>query len=289
MLSLFYINLKTMERNVINIPYELAKGKKKNPLSLDLLCLSIAIKMRSGSSRYRLEGVSKFMQDFGISNFKTYQLIKTIKEGHPLFKFDEKNNTIIAKSYKRYRTITKDRNGNVIYQMYCMKMKIDGNFKLGYIKKELRKSLILCVVNMSERMDKFQTMSINNIPCRCDNGVFSLQFLANVAGVTRKSVVRLINELEEEHRLNVKKGELSEILEKFNRNDITKARLENKYIKVGKGGIGCVYYMTKYSIADRQVSEMFGNIIFNHKLRLTRNLSSNSKNVMEKECMSMFD
>lgn len=275
-----------MERQVLNISLDMAKKAKTSPLYFDLLCLSVSIKMMSGSSRYRITTLKKFMSDFGLNSNKAKQLLKAAKSGNSLFRFDNKKNTLIANTYKTNRTITKDVKGRKIYQMYCMKIRISENFKIGYIKNEIRKSLVLCAVNVSLRMDKFHHRS--NFTCRRSGVAFSLQSLAHIAGVTRKTVVKYISQLVEERRLVVYKGELSEVVEKVDKSTILKCRLENKHVMITRQGYGCVYHDTLYNIEDRNVNSMFGNIIYNHYKRLTFNPSPKVEDIMESERMGMF-
>lgn len=275
-----------MERQVLNISLDMAKKAKTSPLYFDLLCLSVSIKMMSGSSRYRITTLKKFMSDFGLNSNKAKQLLKAAKSENSLFRFDNKKNTLIANTYKTNRTITKDVKGRKIYQMYCMKIRISENFKIGYIKNEIRKSLVLCAVNVSLRMDKFHHRS--NFTCRRSGVAFSLQNLAHIAGVTRKTVVKYISQLVEERRLVVYKGELSEIVEKVDKSTILKCRLENKHVMITRQGYGCVYHDTLYNIDDRNVNSMFGNIIYNHYKRLTFNHSPKMEDIMESERMGMF-
>lgn len=275
-----------MNRQVLNISLDMAKKAKSSPLYFDLLCLSVSIKMMSGSSRYRITTLKKFMSDFGLNSNKAKQLLKAAKSENSLFRFDIKKNTLIAKTYKTNRTITKDVKGRKIYQMYCMKIRISENFKIGYIKNEIRKSLVLCAVNVSLRMDKFHHRS--NFTCRRSGVTFSLQNLAHIAGVTRKTVVKYISQLVEERRLVVYKGELSEIVDKVDKSTVLKYRLENKHVMITRQGYGCVYHDTLYNIEDRNVNMMFGNIIYNHYKRLTFNPSSKTEDIMESQLMGMF-
>lgn len=276
-----------MKRQVLNISLDMAKAAKKSHLYLDLLCLSVSIKMMSGSSRYRITTLKKFMSDFGLNSNKAKFLLDAAKNNESLFYFDKKKNTLIAKTYKKNCTITRDRFGRKIYQMYCMKIKIGNNFKIGFIKGEIRKLLILCAVNVSERMDKFKNES--NTPCHKSNGTFSLQNFAHIAGVTRKTVVKYVRQLKDEHRLNVYKGDLCEIVEHVDKNTILKAKSENKYVMITKQGYGCIYYNTRYTIADRRVNEAFGNIIFNHQQRLTYNAPEKNVHIMETELMGAYN
>lgn len=276
-----------MESNTINIPHQLAKRFRKNPLLLDLLCLSISIKSKSGSSRYIISNINKFMADFGVSLSKAKRLIEAAKECDLLFRYDEKNKTLIAKTYKTLRTITKDRKNRKIYQMYCMKINVMPNCKVGYIKREIHKLLILCAVNVKERMNEFH--SKDKFPRCKSSDMFTLEHLANIAGVTRKSVVKYINQLSEEGRLNVNKGDLSEVVNEMNKDILMKFRRENKYVMSCGNGEYCVYYMTTYSIASRSVTNSFGNIIYNHYKRLTHNYSKNPKNIMETELMGAYN
>lgn len=265
----------------------MVKDAKRSRLYFDLLCLSISIKMMSGSSRYKIKTLKKFMSDFGLNSKKAKILLDEARSNSSLFRFDEDKNTLIAKTYKHNCTITNDKKGRRIYQMYCMKMNIGDNFKIGYIKREIRKLLILCAVNISERMDKFQSRIYK--PCRKSDGVFSLQNFAHIAGVTRKTVTKYVNQLKDESRLNVHKGELCDIVERVDIDTILKAKSENKYVMITRQGYGCIYHNTRYSIANRSVNDSFVNIIFNHSKRLTYNAPKNNVNIMDTELMGAYN
>lgn len=258
-------------RKYINIPYKTARAAKNNPLLMDLLCLSVSIKKMSGASRYRFVNIRKFSYDFGLSGTKAKYLFNQAKSNKHLFSYDEKNQVLTAKTFKNLRKITNNRFGKKVYHMYCMKIKDDSVFKVGKIKAEIRKLLLLCAVNAIVRADKFVFRV--NVPCHVSGVSLSQQHLCNIAGIDRKTLVKYLKELEGEGRITIKKGKVSELVKNVDKSVILQARRKNKYVvPVGKG-YGLVCYMTLYSIEDRSVNKLFCNIIYGSKLRHTENKS----------------
>lgn len=263
-----------MSRDFINIPLKLMKEVKNDALLLDLLCLSISIKKMSGASKYYFKNIKQFSTDFGLNGRKAVMLFNQAKCNKRFFEFDEKKNVLIAKTFKKERTICRRKKGKILFQMYCMKLKDDQIFKIGKIKNELRMLMILCAVNACFRMDKFDFGV--SLPCHTGGVAFSQKHLSNIAGVSRKTVVKYLKQLEKRGQLEVYKGKLSEVVRVVDKPVILEAKRKHKYVMPTSQGYGCVYYMTMYRIADRSVNDLFGNIIYGCKKRHTHNEPENN-------------
>lgn len=227
------------------------------------------------------------MDDFGVSLNKAKRLIASAKVCTDLFMYDSEKNTLIARTFKTYRNISYSRKNRKIYQMYCIKLNTSDSRKLGEIKRGLKKAIIACVVNAKQHIDKFTFRG--SLPCHRSSDAFTLQHFANIAGVTRKTATKYVNQLREQKVLDVRKGELCETTKEMNKEKLLRLRREGKYVVPSKG-MFCIFRMTQYSISDRSFSERFCNIIYNHLKRITFNASENKEeeDIMEKECMSMF-
>lgn len=251
----------------INVPKALISEHKHDVRYLELIALSFAMKCMYGTSAFN-PTIKDVMSLLHVGYYKAEELIKAAKGNNKLFRYYSSTNTLIARNYKSYSEIKKDKHGQTIHQMYCIKFAIREEFHLRSIVKEMRQALILCTVNVIERTYKFHE-GVNATPLCGSERALTQRKLGNITGMSRSTARRYTNELVEKKDLAMEKGGLKLVLSCLSDEAINNSGYNPKDLIVSlKTGLAYIFIPNQYSTLNRATNGRFGNIIYNHKLRL---------------------
>ena len=107
----------------INIPTELLKSGRFDKNFLELLALSVCIKMSHVDSQLRNVSPTRIMEIAHCGHAKAKKLMNQAKANTELFTYNERKNILFAKNFKEpyIRTIT-DKHGNSHKSCYFFKL-----------------------------------------------------------------------------------------------------------------------------------------------------------------------
>lgn len=282
------------EPQVLNIPLMLLHQEKSRKLRLELLAFSLIIKLVYKDSRLRHADIKTVQSLLHCGKDTAKRLLQASKHS-PLFRYNAYNDTLLAKNFKK-KFIKKCVNsyGKEYYSMYAVKLD-RRNYTLRNLVKELRKLLLLNIVNGCEWKNRF---NYNEVKSKHYTTLFvpkvalTQEWIAKKIGVKdRTTVQRLVKELEAEHRLVVTHTQL-EFLTACNCeeaiNDALRAAGGKPHAAIVQdrktGALYCIE-ANRYMLGLTAEKRRFTNIILNHSKRWDNNKKGN----VECHMMDIFD
>lgn len=298
-----------MERKITNIPTKLIKRFKGEKETLELIAFAVCIKSAFRSSTIKNLSVNKVAHVCQTSKKKAKLLIERAKNNSELFVFNERNDTLTAQTFKRYRTISEHKKYGKTYSMHVIQYYaerevtkiVDGKEvvvierdKLRDVVRNLRAALFLNAVNGYERGDKSYIARFNSNnnsnSSLCSKSGFQMtqRNIANTMGVKRTTAVNMVKRLEKKGDIKVERGSLKVVLHAISDEAIKDAGYERKRLIIDKERCMALLMVgNTYETANRNVTESFRHIIYGHKRRLTINKSSKLNTASES--LSGFD
>ena len=254
----------------INIPVELLKVGRFDKEFLELLALSVCIKMSHVDSQLRNVSPTRIMEIAHCGHAKAKKLMNQAKANTELFTYNERKNILFAKNFKEpyIRTIT-DKRGNSHKSCYFFKLE-RKEYQLRQLVSIMHDALFKNCINAQERSDEFQAKNKNvmfkaKMPLTQKN-------IAKVAGLNNtKAVYRMRVRLEKQGDISYSKPQflyktncLSDEALKYN-------RLSNTFMIIDKkNGTGYVLSRAQYSIKKREVTNQFKHVILDHSKRCVK-------------------
>lgn len=273
-----------MERK-LNIPIRLIKAHKSSKDDLEVLALSIGIKLLSENSIYNVVGIREVMRNFKVSYKTASRVLENAKKSE-LFSYNEKKNILFAYTYKSSEIKYSSR-GNQYVSDYCYKFKIEieennelnketdkkiKSISLQDLVKELRRSLILNAIHVKQ----MRQLRLHGDKKAIDSTLvsYSQQHLANMCGYSRSTTNRVINSMvnsKDNKVLNKKNAEVVILFNSISEGSINEFKQSHPNIKfhIGKD-CGIKVIPCSYGISDGKVESQFKHVIYNHKKRIEK-------------------
>ena len=282
MLGFFF--LLYMERK-LNIPIRLIKAHKSSKDDLEVLALSIGIKLLSENSIYNVVSIREVMKNFKVSYKTASRVLENAKKSE-LFSYNEKKNILFAYTYKSSEIKYSSR-GNQYVSDYCYKFKIEieennelnketdkkiKSISLQDLVKELRRSLILNAIHVKQ----MRQLRLHGDKKTIDSTLvsYSQQHLANMCGYSRSTTNRVINSMvksKDNKVLNKKNAEVVILFNSISEGSINEFKQSHPTVKfhIGKD-CGIKVIPCSYGISDGKVESQFKHVIYNHKKRIEK-------------------
>lgn len=273
-----------MERK-LNIPIRLIKAHKSSKDDLEVLALSIGVKLLSENSIYNVVGIREVMRNFKVSYKTASRVLENAKKSE-LFSYNEKKNILFAYTYKSSEIKYSSR-GNQYVSDYCYKFKIEieennelnketdkkiKSISLQDLVKELRRSLILNAIHVKQMRQLRLHVDKKTIDSTLVS--YSQQHLANMCGYSRSTTNRVINSMvnsKDNKVLNKKNAEVVILFNSISEGSINEFKQSHPTVKfhIGKD-CGIKVIPCSYGISDGKVESQFKHVIYNHKKRIEK-------------------
>lgn len=254
----------------INIPVELLKVGRFDKNFLDLLALSVCIKMSHVDSQLRNVSPTRIMEIAHCGHAKAKKLINQAKADTELFTYNERKNILFAKNFKEpyIRTIT-DKHGNSHKSCYFFKLE-RKEYQLRQLVRIMHDALFKNCINAQERSDEFQAKNKNvmfkaKMPLTQKN-------IARVAGLNNtKAVYRMRVRLEKQGDISYSKPQFLYRTNCISDDALNHQRLADTFMIIDqKKGTGYVLSRAQYSIKKREVTNQFKHVILDHSKRCVK-------------------
>ena len=254
----------------INIPVELLKSGRFDKNFLELLALSVCIKMSHVDSQLRNVSPTRIMEIAHCGHAKAKRLMNQAKTNTELFTYNERKNILFAKNFKEpyIRTIT-DKHGNSHKSCYFFKLE-RKEYQLRQLVRIMHDALFKNCINAQERSDEFQGKNKNvmfkaKMPLTQKN-------IAKVAGLNNtKAVYRMRVRLEKQGEISYSKPKFLYRTNCISDDALNHQRLADKFMIIDqKNGTGYVLSMAQYSIKKREVTNQFKHVILDHSKRCVK-------------------
>jgi hypothetical protein len=264
-----------VEQKCINIPQKLLQRVKADKHSLELFALSLIIKSTYGDSRMPNASAKSIAALLHCGRAKAEKLFSAAKHS-VWFSYNAVTGALLAKNFKKkYTKRGVNRKGREYFSLYAVKLD-RRDYSLQRLVKELRKLLVLSLVNGYERKNKFNfngvahqghtNLSIPMVALTEDR-------IARYVGVNdRNTVYRLVKELEAEGRLRVVHSQMKFLSACSSDEAMTGVRVapHNMVLQDRKTGFLYTIEANRYSIQMTADKRRFTNIIFDHAKRLNK-------------------
>ena len=254
----------------INIPVELLKSGRFDKDFLDLLALSVCIKMSHVDSQLRNVSPTRIMEIVHCGHAKAKKLMNQAKANTELFTYNERKNILFAKNFKEpyIRTIT-DKHGNSHKSCYFFKLE-RKEYQLRQLVRIMHDALFKNCINAQERSDEFQGKNKNvmfkaKMPLTQKN-------IAKVAGLNNtKAVYRMRVRLEKKGEISYSKPQFLYKTNCISDDALNHQRLSDTFMIIDqKNGTGYVLSRAQYSIKKREVTNQFKHVILDHSKRCVK-------------------
>lgn len=241
-----------------------------------MLACAIMIKRRYQHSVLYNVNIKRIMQFFGVSFKKAKKLQAAFQESE-LFIYNAEKQTLFAQSFKSKQKVILGRKGKNKYEAfadYCRKIQVPERMVLRDVVRELRKILILNVIDAVERYggDNLKSHECPSVTKPQGRYVAIPQRLIGKSfGMSRASASRYIKELVDDGRVS-KTMMVAECIIPILNNDTELAWREanpNKKFYVWHdtkhgGWSAWVMYGYSYAINNRKDSDAFRHVIWNY-------------------------
>ena len=254
----------------INIPVELLKSGRFDKNFLELLALSVCIKMSHVDSQLRNVSPTRIMEIAHCGHAKAKRLMNQAKANTELFTYNERKNILFAKNFKEpyIRTIT-DKHGNSHKSCYFFKLE-RKEYQLRQLVRIMHDALFKNCINAQERSDEFQAKNKNvmfkaKMPLTQKN-------IARVAGLNNtKAVYRMRVRLEKQGDISYSKPQFLYRTNCISDDALNHQRLADTFMIIDqKKGTGYVLSRAQYSIKKREVTNQFKHVILDHSKRCVK-------------------
>lgn len=264
-----------MEQKCINIPQKLLHRVKADKHLLELLALSLIIKFTYGDSLMPNASAKSIAALLHCGRKKAEELFAAAKHS-VLFRYNAATGALLAKNFKKkYTKRGVNRKGREYFSLYAVKIDRKG-YSLRGLVRELRKLLVLNLVNGYERKDKFNfngSAREGHTNSFVPKVALTEEWIARHIGVKdRNTVYRLVKELEAEGRLGVEHSQMKFLSACSSDEAMTGVRVAPHNVVLQDRKTGFLYtieanrYYTKMTADKRR----FTNIIFDHAKRLSK-------------------
>ena len=254
----------------INIPVELLKSGRFDKDFLELLALSVCIKMSHVDSQLRNVSPTRIMEIAHCGHAKAKKLMNQAKANTELFTYNERKNILFAKNFKEpyIRTIT-DKHGNSHKSCYFFKLE-RKEYQLRQLVRIMHDALFKNCINAQERSDEFKAKNKNamfkaKMPLTQKN-------IAKVAGLNNtKAVYRMRVRLEKQGDISYSKPKFLYRTNCISDDALNHQRLADAFMIIDqKKGTGYVLSRAQYSIKKREVTNQFKHVILDHSKRCVK-------------------
>lgn len=264
-----------MKAKVINIPQKLLHRVKADKHLLELLALSLIIKFTYGDSLMPNASAKSIAALLHCGRAKAEKLFSAAKHS-VWFSYNAVTGALLAKNFKKkYTKRGVNRKGREYFSLYAVKIDRKG-YSLRGLVRELRKLLVLNLVNGYERKDKFNfngSAREGHTNSFVPKVALTEAWIARHIGVKdRNTVYRLVKELEAEGRLGVEHSQMKFLSACSSDEAMKGVRVAPHNVVLQDRKTGFLYtieanrYYTKM-MADKR---RFTNIIFDHAKRLSK-------------------
>ena len=270
-----YRDSARMKAKVINIPQKLLHRVKADKHLLELLALSLIIKFTYGDSLMPNASAKSIAALLHCGRAKAEKLFSAAKHS-VWFSYNAVTGALLAKNFKKkYTKRGVNRKGREYFSLYAVKIDRKG-YSLRGLVRELRKLLVLNLVNGYERKDKFNfngSAREGHTNSFVPKVALTEAWIARHIGVKdRNTVYRLVKELEAEGRLGVEHSQMKFLSACSSDEAMKGVRVAPHNVVLQDRKTGFLYtieanrYYTKM-MADKR---RFTNIIFDHAKRLSK-------------------
>lgn len=254
----------------INIPIELLKSGRFDKKFLELLALSVCIKMSHVDSQLRNVSPTRIMEIAHCGHAKAKKLINQAKANTELFTYNERKNILFAKNFKEpYIRIITDKHGNSHKSCYFFKLE-RKEYQLRQLVRIMHDALFKNCINAQDRSDEFQGKNKNvmfkaKMPLTQKN-------IAKVAGLNNtKAVYRMRVRLEKQGDISYSKPQFLYKTNCISDDALSHQRLSDTFMIIDqKNGTGYVLSRAQYSIKKREVTNQFKHVILDHSKRCVK-------------------
>lgn len=264
------------DRKNLNIPILLLKDNKNSKVGMELLVLSVAIKLRYSDSRMPNVSATAIQKLLTCGFKKAKLLLSEAKQFDKLFDYNPKTNSLLAKNFTRqYYNLSTSKRGHTEYDCICYKLEI-----MDYSAKKLRNKFKQILVKYSiwakkVKEDKKDALNFKYTKRYIDKNSFirtselSQYSLAKAAGMkNRKAVNRMVKAMERQGILKVERTPIQFTgFYAYNKEEMDKKFDKRTMIILPQDGAVCYKYNNTYELKDEEMNR-FKHVIFNHEMRL---------------------
>lgn len=194
---------------------------------------------------------------------------------HELFIYNAEKDCLYAKSFKTQDERCYGKKKQFAAKAdYCRKLRVSEEVKLQELVKQLRETLILCVIHASEQ-DNFIVdgkFNLNHVTKPNARRAIPQRKIGEAIGLSRSSACRYTNKLIDKGDVN--KGDLigNCVIHVLNEQTLCEYRRRHPNdglfawydVKSGSWSAWKIYGY-EYNVQNRDVSESFKNVIYNYK------------------------
>lgn len=266
--------------DVLNIPIDIIKRYKATKSDKELLAFSIGIKCMFSNSVITAVTPYKVMNLFHVSHSRAKRLIDEAKSDIGLFTVQ--GDRITANTFKS-KEIKKSigRTPFAYTSDYCYKLH-KKEYSIRELVLELNRIILLCAVNSIDR-DNFPQSNGKPKQNRCAlTKDLTLRKLGNISGTSKSTAHRLMNDMYSSGTLNKTSAHGEMVIPSVNSASVEEWRKrtgKKHFIYNPKDGSGWIVIPCSYSIKDRNLTERFKHVIYNHKKRVGADGYSRSMSV----------
>ena len=273
--------IEKSEDLVLTNPVKMTQDYIGNEKKILLLMFFLCIKARYSDSRMPKLIVKEVEKLCGCNTHTACLLIKWAKstEHSDIFKYNPKTNSLVARNVKKkYTKKLVDKYGEDIWCINVIKIDkfktneetgenepIEFNFK--YLKKELRKQLLMDIIGKYMRKDKWTMYGwILFIPTY-------KQMAKAIGGVSNRTVNRLLKELEKEGRITKEESAYLRVIatDCSSKEEAIKLKRKSPHSRIAITETGLVYEsMPNFFRLTGQGHGQPRFVILNHKRRMTQ-------------------
>lgn len=268
-----------METEMMNIPMDLLKKLKDDKDTLELLALSVIIKIKHADSLLKDVTPVNVMNMCHCAHTKAVKLIERAKENSAFFEYNEKYHTLYALNFKKpYEKTFYDKRGRLQKSMYAFKIE-KKDYQLRNLVRLFKDVLLLNAINAIERNDVFRSKGKSLSSTLEPHKPLTQKHIAKVTGLNnRKAVYRMVKRLEKEGSISYTKAQLLYSTNCLSDEAIRERNLDETFLVVDEHtGAGYVVAHAKYHIKNREITNRITNIILTHKKRLASRMPKHNE------------
>lgn len=264
---------------------KLMKRYRTDKPTWELFIFSVCLKMAYGSSAVHpsVPVVRKLMN---CSYYKAERMIERAKRENYLFRYYPEANLLIARSFTHGRLQKNEyRYGAktvTAYSAFCHKFRFDRDGQISHmeVSRRLRDALLVHAMKARQLKNDLSTVvSANKTSTRSNRStaLYSVK-LARIAGCHHTTVSRHIAKMEKTGDVSVYRPAYTPVAYRRTGVMLTDDRRLTERRRFPKGDYEVVRDANEYFVSDKN-SDVFVNVIFNHRERHRRNTSACDKRI----------
>lgn len=267
--------------DTLNIPIELMKRYRKDKSKWELFTFAVCIKMVSEDSKISTD-IKDIRKLLGCNYYKACRMLERAKNHPELFHFYENGKYVIAKSFTHgsldKKTYRKNNKEYTAFRKSCIRYQYDRTAPVSHIvvSRALRDSLITNAIKVAQNADGSNTIASS--PRLSNSRPLSLVSMAKASGYHKSTVAIHLRKMMANKKVDSCKGEHVAIIHLESGEVLTD---DDSFLRRNSfydfNGIRFVRQPNRYALINPTKGDYAVSIIFNHKNRHQRNISTQPK------------